>query len=143
MLKKWVGLYAGLCLAFVLTDGGATAEEITFPPQTQQPQDLDLSPADELNRTIRILRTTNKAQINRYVPKVYDFKNVNPFAVLRFIKRPVEAAPADGIHIPSSLDRAAGTIGRLLILGFQKSELVDQVWAGPEGQEPGSRPAQR
>lgn len=30
---------------------------------------------------VRILRTSNKAQINRYVGKVYDFENVNPGAI--------------------------------------------------------------
>jgi type II secretory pathway component GspD/PulD (secretin) len=38
-------------------------------------------------RLIKVLRTTNKAETNRYVPKVYEFKNVNPFAVLRFFRR--------------------------------------------------------
>ena len=29
---------------------------------------------------VKVLRTSNKAQINRYVPKVYEFRNVNPGA---------------------------------------------------------------
>lgn len=43
------------------------------------------------DRTVRILRTTNKAQTNAYVVKAYELRNVNPFAVLRFIRRPVQA----------------------------------------------------
>lgn len=65
-------------------------EGIYFPPQSHHYQDLDTAPNDMLNRSVRILRTTNKAQLNRYVPIVYDFKNVNPFAVLRFMRRPIQ-----------------------------------------------------
>ena len=36
---------------------------------------------------IKVLRTTNKAQTNRYVPKVYDIDNTNPYALLRWIRR--------------------------------------------------------
>jgi type II secretory pathway component GspD/PulD (secretin) len=39
---------------------------------------VDLSPAEIPMHLVKILRTTNKAQVNRYVGKVYDFKNVNP-----------------------------------------------------------------
>ncbi len=61
-----------------------------FPPESHHYIDLDTAPNDLLNRNVRILRTTNKAQLNRYVPKVYTFKNVNPFAVLRFMRRPIQ-----------------------------------------------------
>lgn len=33
---------------------------------------------------IKVLRTTNKAQIVKYVPKVYDFKKVNPYEVVNY-----------------------------------------------------------
>jgi len=43
---------------------------------------------DELpNYIVRVLRTTNKAQTNRYVPKVYTIKNVNPYDLFRWIRR--------------------------------------------------------
>jgi type II secretory pathway component GspD/PulD (secretin) len=48
------------------------------------------APDETATSLIRVLRTTNKAQTNRYVPKVYDLKNVNPFDVVRFIRRVVE-----------------------------------------------------
>jgi hypothetical protein len=48
------------------------------------------APSDVPTRLIRVLRTTNKAQTNRYVPKVYDLKNVNPYDVIRFIRRSTE-----------------------------------------------------
>ena len=52
-------------------------------------QDVSKDPApNELpTHLIKVLRTTNKAQINRYVPKVYDLKNVNPFSVWRWVNR--------------------------------------------------------
>ncbi len=43
---------------------------------------------DELpTRIIKVLRTTNKAQTNRYVPKVYTINNVNPYALFRWVRR--------------------------------------------------------
>lgn len=48
------------------------------------------APDEEPQHTVRILRTTNKAQTNRYVPKVYELKNVNPANVLRFFRRVME-----------------------------------------------------
>jgi Bacterial type II and III secretion system protein len=39
---------------------------------------------------VKILRTTNKAQTNRYFPRVYEFKNVNPYAVVRWVRRFME-----------------------------------------------------
>ncbi len=43
---------------------------------------------DEIDtHLVKVLRTTNKAQTNRFVPRVYDFANVNPYDVLRFIVR--------------------------------------------------------
>jgi len=56
-----------------------------------QPTGVEFASPDEVEQhLIRVLRTTNKAQTNRYVPKVYDFKNVNPYNVLRFIRRSME-----------------------------------------------------
>jgi len=48
---------------------------------------LDAPPNEFPTNLVKILRTSNKAQTNRYVPRVYDFKNVNPYAVIRFVKR--------------------------------------------------------
>jgi len=56
----------------------------------QAAEELDLRKAapDELpTRLIKVLRTTNKAQTNSYVPKVYDIQNTNPYALLRWIRR--------------------------------------------------------
>jgi type II secretory pathway component GspD/PulD (secretin) len=40
---------------------------------------------------VKILRTNNKAQANKYVGKVYDFKSNNPYNVRRFLQRPLAA----------------------------------------------------
>ena len=36
---------------------------------------------------IKVLRTTNVAQTNRYIPKVYTVENVNPFSLWRWVNR--------------------------------------------------------
>ncbi|HBF34561.1 TPA: hypothetical protein DDW35_08350 [Candidatus Sumerlaeota bacterium] len=42
-------------------------------------QSSDPNSPNKLDQNVvKVLRTTNKSQINRYVPKVYEFKNVNP-----------------------------------------------------------------
>ncbi|MHC4591880.1 MAG: type II secretion system protein GspD [Planctomycetota bacterium] len=73
-------LLRGFVLVVVLSAGLATmgfAQEVG--------QDL---PPDELpTHLIKVLRTTNKAQTNRYVPKVYSVSNVNPYSLFRWVKR--------------------------------------------------------
>jgi type II secretory pathway component GspD/PulD (secretin) len=51
---------------------------------------IEVAPDDMPSHVVKVLRTTNKAQTNRYVPKVYEFKNVNPFDVVRFYRRVME-----------------------------------------------------
>ncbi len=51
---------------------------------------LDAAPDELPTNVVKVLRTSNKEQINRYVPKVYDFKNVNPYAAIRQIRRVME-----------------------------------------------------
>lgn len=55
-----------------------------------QPVDLDAAPNEVPTHLVKVLRTSNKAQTNRYVPKVYDFQHVNPYAVIRFVRRAME-----------------------------------------------------
>lgn len=40
---------------------------------------------------VKILRTSNKAQTNSYVPVVFTMRNNNPYNVIRFLRRPIEA----------------------------------------------------
>ena len=51
---------------------------------------LNLAPDEIQTNLVKILRTSNKAQTNRYVPKVYNFEHVNPYAVIRFVRRVME-----------------------------------------------------
>lgn len=47
--------------------------------------------ADErMRRVVKILRTSDKAQVNQFVPVAFELENVNPFAVVRFIRRVIE-----------------------------------------------------
>jgi type II secretory pathway component GspD/PulD (secretin) len=43
------------------------------------------------DKQVKILRTNNKAQTNKYVAKVYEFKTNNPYNVRRFLQRPLAA----------------------------------------------------
>ena len=79
-MRKTLAIAAVLALAGTVAYGQAAA-----------PAKGEFAAPDEMPTSlIRVLRTTNKAQTNRYVPKVYDLKNVNPFDVVRFIRRVLE-----------------------------------------------------
>lgn len=104
MIKRVACLLATALLLFPATsnaDGkgegmapapaGGDLTGVYYPPQDPRIPDLDLAPNEMLNRNVRILRTTNKAQLNRYVPVAYSFNNVNPFAVRRFLNRAIES----------------------------------------------------
>ena len=41
-------------------------------------------PGNENERTVKVLRTTNKAQTNHYVCEALEFKNINPYNVVNF-----------------------------------------------------------
>jgi len=43
-----------------------------------------ISAADAAEKTVKVLRTTNKAQTNHYVCEALEFKNVNPYNVVNF-----------------------------------------------------------
>ncbi|MFH0945293.1 MAG: hypothetical protein V2A76_08865 [Planctomycetota bacterium] len=58
--------------------------------QASDNPNLNLAPDEIRMNLVKILRTSNKAQTNRYVPKVYEFEHVNPYAVIRFIRRAME-----------------------------------------------------
>jgi len=60
------------------------------PPEALYPGNAKFGPAELPNHVVRVLRTSNKAQTNRYVPKVYRMQNVNPFDVVRFYRRVME-----------------------------------------------------
>jgi type II secretory pathway component GspD/PulD (secretin) len=72
MLGRWV-----MILLFVM--GLATTGLAQEPKKVVAPDELP-------THLIKVLRTTNKAQTNRYVPRVYTTKS-NPFTMYRWINR--------------------------------------------------------
>jgi len=62
---------------------------LTATSQAQEAKrDLTTLAPDELpTHLIKVLRTTNKAQTNRYVPKVYTINNANPYSLYRWVNR--------------------------------------------------------
>ncbi len=80
-MKTW---WNGVGLVVVLAAGiGAT-------PADAQEGNASRAPTEVPHNLVKILRTSNKAQTNRYIPKVYEFRNVNPYAVVRFVRRVME-----------------------------------------------------
>ena len=80
MKKLWTGCAAALLLSIGLRVAAQDA-----------PKGVEFVAPDEMEtRIIKVLRTTNKAQTNRYVPKAYTFEHANPYDVLRFIRRAME-----------------------------------------------------
>ena len=59
-------------------------------PQAGQTQELDKKADVRMRRVVKILRTTNKAQVNQFVPVAFELRNVNPYAVIRFVRRVIE-----------------------------------------------------
>ncbi len=86
MLRRLVLL--GMVLLPLL--GGATASG-----QNPKSMDRHKDPEDYLTRTVKVLRTTNKAQINSYVPLVYTMRNNNPFNVIRHLIRAIQLEEGD------------------------------------------------
>lgn len=54
-------------------------------------QELDKKADERMRRVVKVLRTTNKAQVNQFVPVAFEMKNVNPYSVMAFVRRTVEA----------------------------------------------------
>ena len=50
----------------------------------------DAGADQRMRRVVKILRTTDKSQVNQYVPVAFEMQNVNPYAVLRFVRRVIE-----------------------------------------------------
>jgi type II secretory pathway component GspD/PulD (secretin) len=57
----------------------------------------DMAPDELPTHLIKVLRTTNKAQTNRYVPRVYTVNNTNPYSLFRWINR-TAAIEEGGYH---------------------------------------------
>jgi len=75
---------------------------------------------------VKVLRTSNKAQTNRYLPRVYEFEHVNPYAVIRYIRRTMEIE--EGAWFSFANEDLSG--GRLLVVCPEyQAEGLDQLVA--------------
>lgn len=140
--RLWMVLWLGGGLA-----GGALAGEGAPPPppKAEQPlapqgpvQAMSVQPApsptdvldaapDELpTHVVKVLRTTNKAQTNRYVIKVYDFKNQNPAELHRFYRR-VADIEESGWHTFLAPDGKSGKL--VMIIPQYQVPYVDTLVA--------------
>lgn len=97
----WLVLWLGGGLATGLAGEGAApppppdkplapqgpVQAVSVQPAPSPTDALDAAPDELPTHVVKVLRTTNKAQTNRYVVKVYDFKNQNPAELHRFYRR--------------------------------------------------------
>ncbi len=84
---------AGLILSLMAIASHSQGQELKqYIPSTEDNtwESFDEKADERMRRVVRILRTTDKAQVNQFVPFAYELKNVNPYAVLRFIRRPIQ-----------------------------------------------------
>ena len=93
------------------------------------PTDLDASPDEMLTHVVKVLRTSNKAQTNRYVPKVYEFKNVNPADVVRFYMRVMEIEEGAWYSFGKQTGDEVKGGKVLVILPLYQVESVDKMMA--------------
>ena len=121
----WMVLMLGGGLASSLAGEGAAppppaqplvppgpAQAIAVQPGPSPTDALDAAPDEVPTHVVKVLRTTNKAQTNRYVIRVYDLKNVNPAAVHRFWRRVAEIEES-GHHTFLAPD---GNSGKLVMI---------------------------
>lgn len=118
MLKRlawlWLAMLLIPCAAAAQTAPKATPKPVlpTAPKMGLNPTQKDrlMAPDAYQSHVVKVLRTTNKAQTNSYVPVVFDMKNVNPFSVIRFLLRPIQ--PEEGILF--TFVNAQGTGGKVM-----------------------------
>jgi len=79
--------------------------------QSSPNPELDLPPNEIPAHLVKILRTSSKEQTNRYVPVVYEFQNVNPYAVIRWVRRVMEIE--EGVWFAFANPELSG--GKLLV----------------------------
>lgn len=84
------------------------------------------APGEVPQNLVKILRTSNKAQTNRYIPKVYEFKNVNPYAVIRFVRRVMEIEEGAWVSYAAP-DQASGKV--LVVFPEYQEPYLDDLMA--------------
>ena len=91
MLRKSLLVLAVFCLAAASAMGGGEGKPAAVHPTKARPYLVDKGNPNIMDqKVVKVLRTTNKAQVNRYVPRVYVFKHANPALALRFVRRFVQ-----------------------------------------------------
>ena len=90
----------------------------------QQPGNAALAPDELPAHLVKILRTTNKAQTNRYIPKVYELKHVNPYQAVRFYRRVMEIEEGSW-HAWAREDLESGKV--LLVMPEYQEPYVDEM----------------
>lgn len=68
--------------------------------------------AEVPERVVKVLRTSDVAQVHRYVPEVFTFRNVQPYAVVRFVRRVLEQAEGAWFCFA----HPDGTSGKMLVV---------------------------
>ncbi|MEN6626458.1 MAG: hypothetical protein ABFD69_09550 [Candidatus Sumerlaeia bacterium] len=102
MLSKHLAL---ICMATLLIPFAGAAE-------TRAQASRHTAPNDFPTHVVKVLRTTNKAQTNSYVPVVFDFKYNNPYNVIRFLLRSIQ--PEEGVLF--TFVNPEGTGGKVLFV---------------------------
>jgi type II secretory pathway component GspD/PulD (secretin) len=81
MAKTRLALLTILAMgASVVMGAPGTDSPLTTPPPDKMPTNV-----------VKVLRTSNKSQVNQYVCKVYDIKNCNPYEIINFPELLAEA----------------------------------------------------
>ncbi|MBM4044901.1 MAG: hypothetical protein FJ279_07295 [Planctomycetes bacterium] len=80
----------GVVLGLAFSVSSVFAQAPAPSPSRSPASKLDAAPDEMPTNVVKVLRTSNKAQTNRYVPKVYEFTRVNPYEVIRFVRRVME-----------------------------------------------------
>lgn len=95
-------------------------------PPAAAPQPPDAPPT----HLIKVLRTTNKAQTNRYIPKVYSIRNTNPYNLFRWVRRTTQIEEGAYYFFAEPGEQGAAKSGKIvLILPEYMFEGVDRMMA--------------
>lgn len=67
---------------------------------------------EEPEHVVKVLRTTNKAQVNKYVPRVYTFNNVNPHEIVIYFTNALKTEEGGAYTFVNP----EGTGGKILVI---------------------------
>jgi len=96
LTRRWL-----IPFLLVLMAGWVFAQEAVMAPAP--------APGPDQEHVVKVLRTTNKAQILKYVPRVYTFANVNPHEIVNYFTSAL-ATEEGGAYTFIAPDGASGKI---------------------------------